>query len=288
MASNYLIHKDSKSKYKGGFITKNGRKNNSSAYNHDYYLKNLFRWKKKDESDPRDDVGNKYDGSSNLSKEEFDKLSNNAKREYLKTAEKFYKWANRRYDYTSKELKEFNKYKAIFPRDDLGEESKRLNNWMVEDINEVKKQSKNYGMAREGVKEAERRKQVRDQSTKNREARKERLNKQNRERYKDVTKTRPSTVEELRDISKGKKFFERNTNKLFSKTRKVSSKNGVDMEYKDVGILERGQRKVSNILKKKFGGKLKIEHDTSKKKTKKKLNNRVTVEYEDARLEKTR
>ena len=47
MSNNYsfLIHKDSKSKYKGGFITKNGRKNNSKEYNHDYYMKNKEKWK---------------------------------------------------------------------------------------------------------------------------------------------------------------------------------------------------------------------------------------------------
>lgn len=41
----FLIHKDSKSKYKGGFITKNGRKNNSKEYNHDYYMRNKEKWK---------------------------------------------------------------------------------------------------------------------------------------------------------------------------------------------------------------------------------------------------
>lgn len=38
--------KGNKSKYEGGFITKNGRPNNSQAYNHDYYLKNKDKWRK--------------------------------------------------------------------------------------------------------------------------------------------------------------------------------------------------------------------------------------------------
>lgn len=36
--------KGNKSKYEGGFITKNGRSNNSPAYNHDYYMKNKDKW----------------------------------------------------------------------------------------------------------------------------------------------------------------------------------------------------------------------------------------------------
>ena len=36
----------SKSKYSGGFKTVNGRKNNTSEYNHDYYQKNKHKWKK--------------------------------------------------------------------------------------------------------------------------------------------------------------------------------------------------------------------------------------------------
>ena len=37
----------SKSKYSGGFKTVNGRKNNTSEYNHDYYQKNKHKWNKK-------------------------------------------------------------------------------------------------------------------------------------------------------------------------------------------------------------------------------------------------
>ena len=37
--------KQSHSKYKGGFITVNGRANNSVAYNHDYYESNKDKWK---------------------------------------------------------------------------------------------------------------------------------------------------------------------------------------------------------------------------------------------------
>ncbi len=33
------------SKYQGGFQTVNGRLNNTSAYNHDYYIRNKYRWK---------------------------------------------------------------------------------------------------------------------------------------------------------------------------------------------------------------------------------------------------
>ena len=36
----------SKSKYSGGFKTVNGRKNNTSEYNHDYYQKNKHKWRK--------------------------------------------------------------------------------------------------------------------------------------------------------------------------------------------------------------------------------------------------
>lgn len=36
----------SKSKYSGGFKIINGRKNNTSEYNHDYYQKNKHKWKK--------------------------------------------------------------------------------------------------------------------------------------------------------------------------------------------------------------------------------------------------
>lgn len=36
--------KGKKSKYEGGFITKGDRQNNSQAYNHDYYMKNRWRW----------------------------------------------------------------------------------------------------------------------------------------------------------------------------------------------------------------------------------------------------
>lgn len=32
------------SKYAGGFVMKNGRKNNSKEYNHDYYMKNKDKW----------------------------------------------------------------------------------------------------------------------------------------------------------------------------------------------------------------------------------------------------
>lgn len=35
----------SRSRYSGGFTTVNGRLNNSSAYNHDYYTKNKEKWK---------------------------------------------------------------------------------------------------------------------------------------------------------------------------------------------------------------------------------------------------
>ena len=35
----------SRSRYQGGFIKKNGRSNNSSAYNHDYYMRNKDKWK---------------------------------------------------------------------------------------------------------------------------------------------------------------------------------------------------------------------------------------------------
>ena len=48
---NYLFHAakvngSSKSRYTGGFTTVNGRLNNTSAYNHDYYLKNKDKWKR--------------------------------------------------------------------------------------------------------------------------------------------------------------------------------------------------------------------------------------------------
>lgn len=42
-----LWHAKSKSKYKGGFKTTNGRKNNTAEYNHDYYTRNKERWRKK-------------------------------------------------------------------------------------------------------------------------------------------------------------------------------------------------------------------------------------------------
>lgn len=38
-----LWHAKSKSKYKGGFKTTNGRKNNTAEYNHDYYVQNRDR-----------------------------------------------------------------------------------------------------------------------------------------------------------------------------------------------------------------------------------------------------
>lgn len=38
--NNYLVHKESRSKYKGGFQQQNGRMNNTKAYNHDYYINN--------------------------------------------------------------------------------------------------------------------------------------------------------------------------------------------------------------------------------------------------------
>lgn len=41
--------RDSRSKYKGGFIVKGNRMNNSKAYNHDYYLQNKDKWKKKNQ-----------------------------------------------------------------------------------------------------------------------------------------------------------------------------------------------------------------------------------------------
>lgn len=34
----------SRSRYQGGFVKKNGRLNNSSAYNHDYYINNKNKW----------------------------------------------------------------------------------------------------------------------------------------------------------------------------------------------------------------------------------------------------
>lgn len=48
-----LIHSGtkSKSKYKGGFVSKNGRLNNSKEYNHDYYLKNKEKWNKQEDPD---------------------------------------------------------------------------------------------------------------------------------------------------------------------------------------------------------------------------------------------
>ena len=39
--------KKSRSKYKGGFIKIKGRSNNSSDYNHDYYIHNKSKWKTK-------------------------------------------------------------------------------------------------------------------------------------------------------------------------------------------------------------------------------------------------
>ena len=41
-----ISHAESKSKYKGGFIMKNNRMNNSKAYNHDYYERNKNKWNK--------------------------------------------------------------------------------------------------------------------------------------------------------------------------------------------------------------------------------------------------
>lgn len=53
----YLEHK---SQYTGGFIKTNGRTNNSSKYNHDYYIHNIHKWKKSkryknNENDKNDD-----------------------------------------------------------------------------------------------------------------------------------------------------------------------------------------------------------------------------------------
>lgn len=61
MSNNYsfLIHKDSKAKYKGGFKMQNGRMNNTSAYNHDYYTKNKFRWKDSENWEDYDGFGDK-------------------------------------------------------------------------------------------------------------------------------------------------------------------------------------------------------------------------------------
>ena len=42
-----LYHARRRSKYKGGFKTVNGRKNNTAEYNHDYYTRNRERWRKK-------------------------------------------------------------------------------------------------------------------------------------------------------------------------------------------------------------------------------------------------
>ena len=42
-----LMHAKSRSRYHGGFTTINGRPNNTSAYNHDYYEKNKHKWNKK-------------------------------------------------------------------------------------------------------------------------------------------------------------------------------------------------------------------------------------------------
>ena len=44
--------KGNRSKYEGGFITKNGRSNNSQAYNHDYYMRNKDKWNKDVPSHP--------------------------------------------------------------------------------------------------------------------------------------------------------------------------------------------------------------------------------------------
>lgn len=59
----------SKSKYSGGFQVKNGRKNNTSAYNHDYYIKNKEKWRSRKSRGPRLDP--------NMSDEEFKSLMDN-------------------------------------------------------------------------------------------------------------------------------------------------------------------------------------------------------------------
>lgn len=61
----------SRSKYKGGFEERNGRKNNTSEYNHNYYVRNKEKWRKKynklqdwlgfDERDARDEAKEQFD-----------------------------------------------------------------------------------------------------------------------------------------------------------------------------------------------------------------------------------
>lgn len=60
-----------KSKYEGGFEERNGRKNNTSEYNHNYYVRNKEKWRKKynklqdwlgfDERDARDESKEQFD-----------------------------------------------------------------------------------------------------------------------------------------------------------------------------------------------------------------------------------
>lgn len=51
----------SSSRYQGGFIKKNGRTNNSSAYNHDYYIKNKNRWKNVSSNSSNDFADGEYE-----------------------------------------------------------------------------------------------------------------------------------------------------------------------------------------------------------------------------------
>ena len=59
----------SKSKYSGGFQVKNGRKNNTSAYNHDYYIKNKEKWRSRKAKSAHVDP--------NMSDEEFKSFMDN-------------------------------------------------------------------------------------------------------------------------------------------------------------------------------------------------------------------
>lgn len=261
------------SKY-GGFITKNGRKNNSSEYNHNYYLANILKWKKKNKDD-EDDGSESERGHAHLDYSPRWKL--NKIKEQMKDPKKSTAWrildfkdpgeyssnlkrAREYYDKSAQRLKE-----AKTPREKKRAKAKMIleKKAFVNIAQGARKEQMEYNKTKKGKKEQKKR----NEQTK--ALREKHLSKG----YVDMTSNRKQTAEAH---YRGDKILEKNSNNLFSKTRQVKDSSGRTTTYKDVGKLERAGRdtkkKVDRLIakysskknkKKKKKSRIKVSHNTS-------------------------
>lgn len=263
------------SKY-GGFITKNGRKNNSSQYNHNYYLANIFKWKKKNKDGDEEEGdeparGIKYGGG------------------YANVKKRLSYWQGRMSDPRSAIglQKSKNADANLIALPDVKEKynSAATSIANAKTRREKAKAKKDMILAKKALREVsyKARKELNDwhensplgkQDQKKRNKQTKALREKHLSKgYVDMTSNRKQTVEAH---YRGDKILEKNSNNLLSKTRQVKDSSGRTTTYKDVGKLERAGRdtkkKVDRLIakysskknkKKKNKSRIKVSHNTS-------------------------